>query len=140
MTSPDRQAAIDAILAAWNQGDFSRLGDHLTGDSTRVSPPSFDSDAGNLEELKQVIRDFRTQFPDAHVELRDRTEMGDVSISHWTFTGTNTGPGDFPPTGRSVEIDGISVNHWQGEKIAQEEVYFDTMDFMSQLGLVEAPA
>ena len=139
MTSPDRQAAIEAVLTAWNQGDFSHLGDHLTADSTRTSPPSFDSDAGSLEELKEVIRDFRTQFPDAHVALRDRTDMGDVSISHWTFTGTNTGPGDFPPTGRSVEVDGLSVNHWKDGKITEEEVYFDTLHFMSQLGLVDAP-
>ncbi|MEJ2206272.1 MAG: ester cyclase, partial [Gemmatimonadota bacterium] len=93
----------------------------------------------SLEEFKILVQDFRTQFPDASVTIRDVIEAGDRATIAWTFTGTNTGPGDFPPTGRSVEVSGVSVERWEGGKLVEELVFFDTLSFMCQLGVVELP-
>ena len=134
------QANIDALIAGWNEGKLDRLDEFVAEDTIRRAPPSVTSNADNLAELKQVISDFRTSFPDAKVTITDVTFQGDRSFAEWTFEGTNTGPGDFPPTGRSVRIRGASHARYAGGKLAEEYVYFDAMDMMTQLGLVPNPS
>lgn len=135
----DVQAFIDASLAGWNDGDYSGLEELASPGFTRIAPPSFGSDAGSLEELEALITDFRTQFPDVHITVQEVIEAGDRFTVFWTAEGTNTGPGDFPPTGRSFEVHGVSVNRIENGKMAGETAFFDTAQFMSQLGLVELP-
>jgi predicted ester cyclase len=134
------QANIDALLAGWNQGDLDGMDAFIDENATRKAPASLNSDAGNLAELKQVITDFRTSFPDAKVTVTDITFQGDRSFAQWTFEGTNTGPGDFPPTGNSVRIQGASHGRYAEGKLVEELVFFDAMDMMTQLGLVPDPS
>ena len=61
------------------------------------------------------------------------------SFARWTFEGTNTGSGDFPATGKSVKIEGTSLARYEAGKLAEELVYFDALDFLSQLGIVKLP-
>ena len=130
------QANVDALLAAWNQGDLDGLDAHMDQNAIRTAPPSLNNNASNLAEIKQVVADFRTSFPDGKVTLNDITFQGDRSFAEWTFTGTNTGPGDFPATGKPVEIHGCSHARYAGGKMVEEHVYFDAMTMMGQLGLV----
>ena len=124
-------AHVAALLAAWSEGNLDGLDAYLDPNTIRRGPPSASSDANDLGELKQVITDFRTSFPDATERV-----VGD----HVPFTGTNTGPGDFPPTGKAVEFKGSSFGHYAGGKLVEEHVYFDGFDMMSQLGLVPDPS
>ena len=133
------EAHLNAILAAWNEGNYDGLDPYVADDAVRKSPASVSSDAGSLAELKQVIADFRTAFPDGKVTIDEMEFVGDRSYGRWTFTGTNTGPGDFPPTGRSVTVRGVSHGRYQDGKMTEELVYFDGMDMMSQLGLIDLP-
>lgn len=134
------QAVVDALLAGWNHGNLDGLDDHLSPDTVRRAPASLNSDANNLSEFKQVITDFRTTFPDAKVTITHITFQGDRSYAEWTFEGTNTGHGDFPPTGKSVTIQGASHGKYADGKMVEELVFFDGMDMMGQLGLVPDPA
>jgi len=134
------QANIDALIAGWNEGNFDGMNDFLTEDTVRKAPASLNSDANSLAELKQVITDFRTTFPDAKVTITHVTFQGNRSFAQWTFEGTNTGPGDFPPTGKSVNIQGASHAQYADGKMTEELVFFDAMDMMAQLGLVPDPS
>jgi steroid delta-isomerase-like uncharacterized protein len=134
------QAHVDALIAGWNQGNFDGMDDYIAENATRTAPPSLNSNANNLAELKQVIADFRTSFPDAKVTINEVTFQGDRSFAQWTFEGTNTGPGNFPATGKSVTIQGASHARYVDGKLAEEKVYFDAMDMMGQLGLVPDPS
>ena len=134
------QANIDALIAGWNQGNFDGMDKFMAENTVRKAPASLNSDANNLSELKQVITDFRTSFPDAKVTITHVTFQGDRSYAQWTFEGTNTGPGDFPPTGKSVSIQGASHAKYAEGKMVEELVFFDAMDMMGQLGLVPDPS
>ena len=133
------EAHIDALLAAWNEGDFDGLDAFVASDTVRRTPASVSSDASNLSELKQVIADFRTQFPDGKVTLEEIEFHGDRSFGRWVFEGTNTGPGDFPPTGRHVSVSGVSHGRYRDGKLVEELVYFDGLEMLGQLGLVDLP-
>jgi hypothetical protein len=47
---------------------------------------------------------FRTAYPDLKIVLSDEVYSENKAAALWTFTGTNTGPGEMPPTGKSVKI------------------------------------
>jgi predicted ester cyclase len=63
-------------------------------------------------------------------------EDGDQVMTHFTVSGTNTGSlGSLPPTGRRVEIDGMSLIRYEDGRIAEERIFLDSREFRRQLGL-----
>jgi len=66
--------------------------------------------------------------------------QGDKIVKHWNFSGNHTG--DFfgiPASGKSVNIDGVTLVKMINGKIAQEQDFMDNMVFMQQLGLLSNP-
>ena len=61
------------------------------------------------------------------------------SIAH--FTGTMTGPmkqadgSEVPPTGKSFEVDFCTVAKWDDGQIVEENLQYDLVTFLNQLGL-----
>jgi hypothetical protein len=53
--------------------------------------------------IAAVVQGFMTAFPDALVSFDRLDRKGDRVQFHWTFTGTNTGPGG---TGKFVRFSG----------------------------------
>lgn len=131
---------FDAYIAAWNDGNLDGLDAYVASNMTRTVPATMNSNASNLTELKQTITDFRTAFPDLHVEIDELLFYDNRSILRWTFTGTNTGPGDHPPTGKAVNVSGASVSRYLDGKLVEEFVYLDALEYFTQLGIIEMPA
>ena len=130
---------IDALISAWNTGNLGVLDAYLATNTTRRAPASLFSDAHNLAEVKKVITDFRTAFPDTIVTIDEAFYLEGRSFTKWTFKGTNTGPGAHPATGKPVKVSGVSFARYDGGKLIEELVYFDALEFLSQLGLIEPP-
>lgn len=63
---------------------------------------------------------LRTSFADMKVALDESHYMKDVSFHLWTFTGTNTGPGEMAPSGNSVKISGATLIRWREGKQASD--------------------
>lgn len=133
------QPILDRILTAWNTGDLNALDEVVASNFVRRAPATIDSDANGLEELKTRITQFRTSFPDCHVALDEVHFLGNRCFARWTFTGTNTGPGEFPITGKSVNVKGTTFATFRDNQIVEEHVMFDVMGFMMQLGLLQEP-
>jgi steroid delta-isomerase-like uncharacterized protein len=133
----EQQPAVDAYIAAWSGADLGGLDAVMTADVRRQSPGGLNADS--LEALKKVMTDVRTAYPDARVVIDEGHHMKDVSFFLWTFTGTNTGPGAAPPTGKSVKLSGSTLMRYRDGKIAEEIVYFDVLDWQMQLGYTLTP-
>ena len=86
-----------------------------------------------------MITDFRTAFPDTLVTIDEAFFLEGRSFTKWTFKGTNTGPGTHPATGKPVKVSGVSFARYDGGKMIEELVYFDALEFLSQLGVIEPP-
>lgn len=126
-------------MAAWNKGDLDRLDEYVADDIRRVGPKTMDASAEGLTELKRVITDFRKAFPDTNVTIDELYSTDDRTFCKWTFRGTNTGEGDTPPTGKTVNISGASIARYENNKMVEDYVYLDALDFMTQLGVIEVP-
>ena len=58
----------------------------------------------------------------------------------WTFRGTNTGElMGRAPTGKKVEVTGINISRIEDGKIVEDQIVWDALGFMRQLGLVSPP-
>ena len=128
---------LNAIANAWSTGNLDQLDQYLAPDTVREAPKWMDTTANSLDELKKTITDFRTAFPDARVTINAVASGDNTSFCQWTFTGTNTGKGEFEPTGKSVTIEGASFHRYKNGKLKHETVYFDALDFFTQLGLMD---
>ena len=128
---------INALVNAWNTGNFEELDQYMTEETLRHAPTSIYPTVTGLEGVKAHISDFRTAYPDLLITVDEELYLDGRSVIRWTFTGTNTGPGEYGPTSKYVHVSGASIAHYEDDKIKEEYVYFDTADFYTQLGLIE---
>lgn len=127
----------DAEVAAWNTGDVAALDAVIAPNFKRVSAAFPTTET--LDAFKKAITDLRTGYPDTKLAIDETHSTKDVSVSRWTFTGTNTGPGTAPPTGKAVKLSGLTQVKYEGGKAVEEVVYFDTADWYTQLGFTMVP-
>lgn len=82
-------------------------------------------------EITEAAQGFMSALPDIQV-LFDHLVFNDQSVEfHWTFTGTNTGPGG---TGNSVRVSGFE--DWKLEAdglILDSQGHFDAAEYERQL-------
>src|SRR3954471_8981465 len=87
-------------IEAWCNHDPAGVADHYTPGGTIAI------NGGEPTEITEVARSFMSAFPDIQVFVDDVLFKEGAVELHWTFTGTNTGPGG---TGKSVRISGFEA-------------------------------
>jgi steroid delta-isomerase-like uncharacterized protein len=81
---------------------------------------------------------YKTAFPDLNVTVEEVIAEGDKAVTRWTVRGTHQGEiEEFgPPTGKQVELKGLTMHRIEGGKIVEEWEGYDNLGVMQQLGLV----
>ncbi|MEK9138195.1 MAG: ester cyclase, partial [Bacteroidota bacterium] len=82
---------------------------------------------------------FKTAYPDIKVVSNEEIYTENRFAGRWTLTGTNTGPGGLPPTGKAITIWGINIIHFENGKMVEEWDSFDNVPSMQQLGYAMTP-
>ena len=97
-----------------------------------------DQDVQGLEEAKQFYSMYLTAFPDLNATVEDVISEGDKVVTRYTIRGTHQGEiEEFgPPTGKQVEIKGITIHRIEDGKIVEEWERYDNLSVLRQLGLV----
>jgi steroid delta-isomerase-like uncharacterized protein len=97
-----------------------------------------DQDVQGLEEAKQFYSTYLSAFPNFNATVEDVTAEGDKAVTRWTIRGTHQGEiEEFgPPTGKQVEIQGITIHRIEDGEIVEEWERYDNLSVMRQLGLV----
>jgi steroid delta-isomerase-like uncharacterized protein len=96
-----------------------------------------EGDIQGLEEAKQFVAMFETAFPDISATVEDVVAEGDKVVSRVTIRGTHQGEVEEfgPPTGRRVEVQGLSLHRIEDGKIVEEWNSWDNLSILQQLGL-----
>ena len=109
-----------------------------------VYPPDFvwhepDQDIRGYELAKQFVSTFFAAFPDLNITVEDVFGEGDKVVSRYTLRGTHQGETeDFgPPTGRQIELEGITIHRFEDGEIVEEWEAYDNLSLLQQLGLVD---
>lgn len=88
---------------------------------------------------------FFKVLPDNHVENNPYKVLfgqGDRTCSVAEFTGTHKGPMTGPDgktvqaTGKSFKLDFCTVAYWKDGRIVEENLFYDLVGMMKQLGLM----
>ena len=85
---------------------------------------------------------FQRAFPDGKLVLKSAIEAGNNVAVEGVYTGTHTGPlqsprGDIPATNRALNLDMVDMFEVEGDRITRHRIYYDQVQFMSQLGLMQ---
>jgi steroid delta-isomerase-like uncharacterized protein len=81
--------------------------------------------------ITATAQGYMSAFPDMVVKMASVSQQGSHAIFHWTWTGTNTGPGG---TGKAVSIRGYE--EWTigpDGLIAESKGHFDEAEYQRQL-------
>lgn len=96
-----------------------------------------DRDIRGIEEARQFVATYKTAFPDLHATVEDVIAEGDKVVTRWTLRGIHRGEVEEfgPPTGKEIELEGITIHRIEDGKIVEEWECYDNLSVMQQLGL-----
>ena len=132
--STELNPIIDKYLEAWNEGNLEILDEITSLDfELRINP---DFEAKNSRDLlKEDITNTRKAYPDFLVTVDERLFISDTAVViRWSITGTNTGKGGFPPTGKRANSNGFSVIFFADGKLTGEWIAFSDLTWVKELG------
>ena len=135
--SQELKPLLDKGVEIWNNGNLDEV-DELW-DPNVVRSANQLPEVEGIDGYKDVITSFRTAYPDGKLTIDEEVYSESKVIIRWTFSGTNTGKGEMPPTGKQIEIWGISILHFENGKITREYVSFDNQPLLEQLGFTMTP-
>jgi steroid delta-isomerase-like uncharacterized protein len=136
---------LDRYVERYNAGDLDACMVLYAGDAVqRMHDGTFEG----VDAIRDRLARDLDAFADAKYVVDSFFAQGDRFADEWTFTGTNTGPlrlpdgTEVPATGRRVEIRGMEYVEVRDGKIVVDNLYYDFMAAVVQLGLVPqgAPA
>jgi steroid delta-isomerase-like uncharacterized protein len=96
-----------------------------------------DQEVRGIDEARQFVTTYKTALPDLNITVEDVVGEGDKAVTRWTVRGTHQGEVEEfgPPTGRQVELKGITIHRIDGGKIVEEWEAYDNLSILQQLGL-----
>jgi steroid delta-isomerase-like uncharacterized protein len=135
--SQELKPILDRGVAVWNNGNLDEV--DALWDPNVVRNANQLPDVKGIDGIKKVISSFRTAYPDLKLIIDEEIYAENKAIIRWSLTGTNTGQGEMPPTGKKINIWGISLLHFANGKLTREFVAFDNQAIMEQLGFTMMP-
>ena len=135
----NRATLVAFLESGWNDKDLSVIDTYFAENIVRkVNNVNL---ATSKNELSANMQVYFTGFPDLEITLDNMVSNADEIYISWTITGTNTGVfGELPPTGKPIKISGISrINYDLEGKIVQEEVFYNELSLLQQMGHTLSP-
>jgi predicted ester cyclase len=128
---------------AWNEKDVESRKECISPDIELQMPGGMRLQG--LEHVLELESVFWEALPDAQIKPTDVFVAGNTVIAEGVMTGTHTGTfrmpqGEIPPSGNPINLRYASVKRIAEDKLVSEHLYFDQMEFMTQLGALPGPA
>jgi steroid delta-isomerase-like uncharacterized protein len=118
----------------WSEGNLD-IADELLAPDFVDHDPSFPDGVRGPEGVKEEVTTFQTAVPDLKVSVKEVIADEDRVAVRWRATGTHRGELlGMAPTGNTVGIDGIAIDHFSEGKVAESWTLWDVAGLMRQLG------
>lgn len=136
-----REEGCRAVFAMFESGNTDGLEKYVDANMVEHTPPP-GMDMKGMQGLRDMIKMHHSGFPDTKITVHSITHGGDIMMVHYNMKGTNTG--DMSPemkaTGKVMDVDGIDVIKFSGDKATEHWGYWEEMKMMTQLGMMPDPA
>lgn len=126
---------VRELLDAWNAHDSEKAASFYAYDYEGVDVGQASVQHGPQARVR-ILDSYVRAFPDLTFNGETVVE-GSRAVLIWTMRGTHQGAFmRIPPTGRSVEIRGVSVLTFENGKIIRGLNIWDTAGFLRAVGLL----
>ena len=128
------RSTIDQL---WNAKDYGLL-TSAYADGFAFAGPT-DRNFSGARPYRELLQSLTAAFPDLELQVDEVYWMGNdydgyLTSERWSAEGTHKGAGAYgEPTGKSVQIWGITQHHIVNGKIVAEWMLFNELDLMMQL-------
>lgn len=131
----------DLAEQVYNLGNVAAC-DGVYHPNATIHNPNFPVDG--VRGLKEQARELRQAYPDLNFDVEnvvvatqpDSTD-GNYTCTRYTLNGTAQGQfQSLPATGRSFAITGMTMSHWEDDRIAEEWVNLDLTGLLQQTGVL----
>lgn len=136
--SPYRKL-LEHYVERYNVGDLDTVMDLYAEDAVQTMPDgTFKGRTAIRERLARELGGFSN----VTYTVNSFVEQADAFADEWTIVGTHTGPftlpdgTQLPPTGKRVEIRGMELVKVRDGKIVIDNLYYDNLAVLFELGLV----
>jgi len=133
------QAIVERYAEAWNRHDVGAILALHTEDAVFENHTSGGTAVGKAQ-IRALLDAVFATFPDLRFATRRAYFAENVAVLEWTASATHTEPiargsRTFPPTGKTLDWNGMDVLPIKGGLIARKDVYADSVSFLRQLGV-----
>jgi steroid delta-isomerase-like uncharacterized protein len=133
-----REQLVRDHVDAENRGDFEAA--LATFSHPRYEYVASDEVYDGRDEVMAHWEELHTAFPDQEVEIVALHSSDDAVLMEAVARGTHLGPyRGLPATGRKMEQPFLGVFVFEGERLVNERVYYDTATVLQQLGIARDP-
>ncbi len=136
MTPSSPTGLIEALAAAWNTHDAEQL-------ASLYAPDYRGEDVGEAgpvlgrAAVRRSAERYLTAFPDLRFEVERTIVQDRVVVLVWRARGTHTGALiRIPPSGRSVQVRGVSVLDVEAGQVRRGSVIWDLAGLLRDVGLL----
>jgi len=129
--------ARQTLDALWNRRDFDILDSAYVSEFPFAGPT--DRAFAGAAPYRNLLTELHTAFPDLELQVDEVYWMGNekdgyLTSERWSAEATHSGPGLYgDPTGKNVQIWGISQHEIQHGRIVREWMLFNELDLMMQI-------
>lgn len=130
----ENEATLRRAIESWNEGD---LAGYLEMYSPEVVLHGYQGVEPGLESARRFYEGFWTSFPGPQITLEDVFAEGDEVACRFTLRAAHEGEfNGVPPTGRRVELKGITILRFAAGHCVERWSQADFMGMLQQLGVV----
>ncbi len=120
----------DAIMKAYEAGDFSKMGDYIAADAV-----DHGSDHGDVKGLDSIVADmkrYHAMMPDMK-QVITRTVADDEYVFTWSKMSGTMG-------GKQIDMTGVDVTKFKDGKAVEHWLYSDPNEMMKMMQAMTPPA
>lgn len=129
-TAKKNKDVNDAIMKAYEAGDFSKMGDYIADDA--VDHAGEKGDVKGLDSILADMKRYRAMMPDMKSTMT-RSMADDEYVFTWSKTSGTMG-------GKVTEMTGVDVTKFKDGKAVEHWVFMDPKEMMSMMQTMPASA
>jgi steroid delta-isomerase-like uncharacterized protein len=121
----------------WNEGRIATVTELLDADAKGFGQAGHGTGIHGPADFIPFVQRLRGAFPDIKTKVEEAFATDYQTVVRWSATMTHTG-GDLgiPPTGRKVQVTGMTMVHIENGKIIAGWDNWDQLALLRQIGVV----
>lgn len=137
-SAEENKAALWRAIERWNEGD---LAGYLELYAPEVMLHGYQGMEPGMAGVRRFYEAFWSSFPGSRITIEDMFAEGDEVACRYTLRAAHEGEfNGIPPTGRRVELKGITILRFADGRCVERWSQADFMGMLQQLGVVPSPA